>query len=426
MKTPLPDYLAQVLEQCSQGDDGALADYIPQLARADPARAGIALCTTDGVVYSAGDAALDFTLQSISKPFAYALALQGHGLDAVLRKVDVEPSGEAFNELSLEKDSGRPRNPMINAGAIATHALLPGRNGEERADALKALLESLAGRTLEYDEAVYASEMETAHRNLSLAHMLRSVGILECEPRDAVSGYTRQCAIRVTAEDLARFGAALAGCGAGQLCAMARLDRRVVRQVLSVMATCGMYDAAGDWLSTVGIPAKSGVSGGILGVLPGQLGIGVLSPKLDGYGNSVRGVRMMERLSDDMGLHIMEALQTPRSSLRNPQVDVRDDIDLYELQGDIHFAQAELLLRNLQDRVAGRGPVILDIGRVSELGRVGRRMLLDAVRGIHADGAWIALVDPEGVLPDAVTSDGFRPRVFDDVHTAIEVACREN
>lgn len=271
MKTPVPDYLASVLSRCDANDGGALADHIPELADADPNKLALALSTIDGQIYSAGDDTYEFSIQSMSKPFAYALALQHHGIEKVLRKVGVEPSGEAFNQISLDSGTKTPKNPMMNSGAITTHSLIPADTGELRAEKLRAFLSEMAGRELSFDEDVYQSELKTAYRNLSIGYMLRTVGVLESDPVDIVKGYIRQCAIKVTVNDLARISSVFANGGIDPRTGKCIFDRIVVRQVLSVMMSCGMYDAAGDWLTTVGIPAKSGVAGGILGVLPGKL-----------------------------------------------------------------------------------------------------------------------------------------------------------
>lgn len=258
MKTPVPDYLQYVLRQCDSQLAGELADYIPELAQANPHHLALALSTVDTTLYSEGDDHVEFTIQSMSKPFAYALALQVHGFDQVLAKVGVEPSGEAFNQISLDSQTHLPKNPMINSGAITTHSLLPYDTKTSRAESLRCFLSELAGRELVFDEKVYRSEMDTAFRNLSIGYMLRTVGVLETDPVEIVEGYIRQCAIRVTVKDLARMAAVLANGGVQADTGKRLLDRDVVRQVLSVMMSCGMYDAAGDWLTTVGIPAKSG------------------------------------------------------------------------------------------------------------------------------------------------------------------------
>lgn len=419
METPVPEYLAQVLEQCGAHDEGKKADYIPELANADESRLGVALCTIDGVVYSAGDATQEFSIQSISKPFVYALAIEQLGLDAVLKKIDVEPSGEAFNEISLEKGSGRPKNPMINAGAITAHSLVQARSWEQRAILIKEFFEKLARRPLEFDEAVFRSEMDTAHRNLAIGHMLRTVDILETDPRDIVRGYVRQCAIKVTLEDLARMAGVLANGGVCPESGKSLLAPRVVRQVLSVMTSCGMYDAAGDWLSVVGIPAKSGVSGGILGALPGQVGMAAFSPRLDSHGNSARGIRIMERLSRDMGLHLMDGARVGRSVI-NGQRHEDDGVSVHELQGDIQFAQAELVLRHLQrEEPSGEGRVVLDLSRIHRMNDVGRRMLLDGICRLNQDGHQVAVVDPGDMLPEPDTSSGYVPEVYEDLDSAL-------
>ena len=212
MKTPVPDYLNQVLSNCDLKNEGALADYIPELANADPNKLALALSTVDGVIYSSGDVDVEFTIQSMSKPFAYALALTEHGLDAVLSKVGVEPSGEAFNQIALDRGN-LPKNPMINSGAITTHSLIPFDAQTDRAEKLRQFLSQLAGRELEFDHQVYQSELDTAFRNLSIGYMLRTVGVLESDPVEIVNGYIKQCAIKVTVNDLAKMSSVLGGGG---------------------------------------------------------------------------------------------------------------------------------------------------------------------------------------------------------------------
>ncbi|MDN5725172.1 MAG: glutaminase A, partial [Propionibacteriales bacterium] len=316
MRSPIPDYLAEVLDTCGDALGGTVADYIPELAAADPDAFAIVVATVDGTVYAAGDADHRFTIQSMSKPFAYGLALTARGLDHVLAKVGVEPSGEAFNEISLDRDTGRPRNPMINAGAILTHAQVYGDDADDRFEHIRQNFSQIAGRPLPMDEDVFASEWATTHRNLAMGHMLKAVGIMDRDPVDVVEGYVRQCSISVDCRDLAMMAATLANGGVQPRTGELIFSRPVVRQVLSVMTTCGMYDAAGDWLTTVGIPAKSGVSGGIIGALPGQVGVAVFSPRLDAHGNSVRGVAAFERLSRDMGMHLMDVSRDAHTTLR--------------------------------------------------------------------------------------------------------------
>lgn len=264
MRPIIPDYLAEALRDVESDTSGERAGYIPELAAANPERLGAAFAMIDGEVYGAGDIDTEFTIQSISKPFVYALALADRGFGPVLARVGVEPSGEAFNEISLESDTGRPLNPMINAGAITVHSLAGAEDLKptERVERVLHGLSAFAGRRLSMDEAVCASEMEHAHRNLAIAHMLRSHDVLTEDPRAVVDGYTRQCSVLVTTRDLAMMAATLANRGTNPLSGEQVVPEPVVRQVLSVMFSCGMYDAAGDWTTQVGIPAKSGVAGG--------------------------------------------------------------------------------------------------------------------------------------------------------------------
>ncbi|WNG85589.1 glutaminase [Mycobacterium sp. ITM-2016-00317] len=403
MRSPIPDYLTETLGDIASDTSGAPADYIPELATADPERLGAAFAMVDGAIYGAGDVDVEFTIQSISKPFAYALALADRGFDAVLAKVGVEPSGEAFNELSLEGGSGRPLNPMINAGAITTHSLA-GPVGLDAAERLQRVVDGLsafAGRRLTVDESVCASEMEHAHRNLAIAHMLRSYGVLTEDPATVVEGYTRQCSLLVTTLDLAVMAATLANHGVNPLTGERVVPERVVRQVLSVMSTCGMYDAAGDWATQVGIPAKSGVAGGLIGALPGQLGIATFSPRLDVHGNSVRGVGLFGRFSSDMGLHVMEVPAAGRAVVRSNHVTGAgpDAVRVIELQGGIRFAGAERVVREITDTAPTESRVALDLTMVYSIDDVARRMLLEIVRRLTLDGHQVSLIDPEGILP---------------------------
>ncbi|SJM58106.1 glutaminase [Gulosibacter sp. 10] len=400
MESPVPGYLADVLDSSAAFADGAVADYIPELAGVDPDRAAIALATVDGTVYAQGDADAVFTIQSMSKPFTYALALSDLGIDGVGEKVGVEPSGEAFNEISLEPDTGRPRNPMINAGAISTHGLVAGADAADRLRRILDFYSAFADRPLELDDAVAESELEEGHRNLAFGHLLRSVGNIEGDPVAVVEGYIRQCAAKVAVADLALMAATLANGGVQPRTGRRLLDQRIVRHVLSVMMSCGMYDAAGDWLTTVGIPSKSGVSGGIVGVLPGQVGLAVFSPRLDRHGNSVRGVKMMERLSEDMGMHVMEAARPARSAIRDVhRVDYRgEEATVYELHGDLVFSSTESLIRRLVEDPPATRRVIFDLDRVDEIEDVARRMAVSAGRSLLDDGHALTITDRNGVL----------------------------
>ncbi|GAB10260.1 glutaminase [Gordonia araii NBRC 100433] len=415
MRSPIPDYITEVLGSVESDDSGAPADYIPELAAADPDRLAAAMATLDGEVYAVGDADVPFTIQSISKPFVYALALTDRGLDDVLAKVGVEPSGEAFNEVSLD-DTGRPLNPMINAGAITAHSLAGGKGigPAERFERVAEGLSAFAGRELEVDEAVFESEMTTAHRNLSIAHMLRAYDILDEDPVPVVEGYTRQCSLLVTTNDLALMAATLANHGVHPTTGKQIVSEPVVRQVLSVMTTCGMYDAAGDWVTQVGIPAKSGVAGGLIGALPGQVGIATFSPRLDKHGNSVRGISLFERFSDDMGMHMLEVPAASRTVLRSDD-RVGDDLRLYVLQGGLRFAEAEHVVRAVTADAPDEPRVAFDLSHVHAMDSVARRMLLEVTRRLSLDGRDVYLIDPERIIDTPDPGDGGRLTVVADV-----------
>lgn len=420
MKTPLPDYLEHVLDECDGDDSGHLADYIPELANANSHRLALAMSTVDGEIYSVGDDDVEFTIQSMSKPFTYAYVLQQLGIDEVLEKVGVEPSGEAFNEISLGKD-GRPKNPMINSGAITTHSLIPLKENVSSAEILRQFMSELAGRELCFDDSVYRSEIKTAYRNLSIGYMLRTVGILETDPVDIVNGYIRQCSILVTVKDLVRMGSVLANGGVDAQTGKRLLNRSVVRQVLSVMMSCGMYDAAGDWLTTVGIPAKSGVAGGILGVLPGQVSIAAFSPKLDEHGNSVRGIDMMERLSRDMGLHLMEGTPSAQTIVQSHYRTGQDaSLSVYVLRGVLKFTEAEMLLRIFQREPVDQSTIIIDLTQISLIHDVGKRMFLEGVDRLIDDGHSLLLVDPEQRLDHARTHKDRVLHVYQDLDDLLE------
>ena len=411
MKTPVPDYLLEIRDACSNGDAGRLADYIPELAAVGPDRFAVAACTMDGIVYTAGDADAEFTIQSMSKPFVYALALRDRGIEAVLEKVEVEPSGDAFNQISLDRETGRPRNPMINIGAITTHTLVsePDATQDDRDEAVRQGLSAFAGRELGVDDAVLDSELRTAFRNRAMANLVRAGGIIANDPDEVVRGYTRQCAYRVTVRDLAVMAVTLATGGINPVTKERVVSAPVARQVLAVMATCGMYDAAGDWMSTVGIPAKSGVSGGIFGALPGQVGLGVFSPRLDEHGHSVEGVRTFERLSHDLELHLMNTTVTDVEAVRSVRFDEISGRRTFRLQGPMTFASAEQVLRRLAEIPEGPSEVTLDLSRVSSVNTSARRMLLEAMTRLSADGHVVGLADPGRRLPRPDLGDGTRP-----------------
>jgi glutaminase len=297
--------------------DGVLADYIPELAAADPEKFGIALATVDGKLYAAGDTDHPFTIQSVSKAFVYCLALELVGRDAVLERVGVEPSGDAFNAIIFDPNSNRPFNPMVNAGAITIAGIVYEAAGAGAFDLILDRLSGAAGRRLTMDESVYRSEAETGHRNRAIGHLLRNVGALQGSVEEVVDLYFRQCSILVTAADLARMGATLAHIGENPATGRQVFELTAVRSTLAVMFTCGMYDYSGNWAYDVGVPAKSGVGGGIVGIVNRQLGIGTFSPRLDAKGNSVRGIASFREIGDELGLHIFDCSNVGSSFMRS-------------------------------------------------------------------------------------------------------------
>jgi glutaminase len=309
--SPLQAYLEELHDELRGLDDGAVADYIPELAGADPRWFGISVATMDGRSFAVGDCDQPFTIQSISKPFLYGLALEQNGREAMSRRVGVEPTGEAFNAIVLDERSNRPYNPMVNAGAIAVAGQIRGDGPTERLKQVLGLFERFAGRPILLDAAVFSSERTTGHRNRAIAHLMRNFGMIDERIDEILDLYFQQCSLLVTCRDLALMAATLANGGVNPATGVRALEQRYVRDVLSVMYTCGMYDFSGEWAYTVGLPAKSGVGGGIIAVVPGKLGIAVFSPPLDDRGNSVRGVRACAALAERYALHTFAGAGAP-------------------------------------------------------------------------------------------------------------------
>lgn len=416
---PVQRYLDRIRAEHAGVTEGHLADYIPELAAVNPDDFGLSLSSADGFVYESGDAATQFTIQSISKPLTYALALDMVGVDAVDTAIGVEPSGEAFNEISVDPVTKIPKNPMINAGAIAAVSLIPAASPDERFALIQDFYSAFAGRRLEFDAQVYSSERATGSRNRAIGYMLESFGALDDDPDDVLDVYYRQCSLRVTSTDLARIGATLARGGVNPLTGRRVTGAEVVKRTLAVMITCGMYDGAGDWVSAVGLPAKSGVGGGIVAVLPGQLGIGVYSPRLDDKGNSVRGVRVCRSLSEQLGLHFLTVARDSRATLR-AVYEPRPGIRVYETHGDLLFSGAEQVVR-IADRERARFDVaILDVSRVDDIDAAARGLLSGMAADLRAHGKIGYLVDPDRVVARADTDlEDIR---FGSVDEAVEAA----
>ncbi|MBT9779822.1 glutaminase A [Clostridium sp. MCC353] len=282
------------------------ASYIPELAGADPSLLGISIITGDNREYGCGDWKHLFTLQSISKVIALILAIEDMGMDGVFDKVGMEPTGDPFNSIiRLEKASRKPYNPMINAGAIVVCSCIKGRSAGERTGRFLEYARKLCGNpSLDFNDAVFKSERTTGDKNRALAYMMKTNGILEGDVEEHLDVYFRLCSLMVNCRDIAFFGAVLAGNGCNPVTGEPYIPNKVLKLVRSLMVTCGMYDASGEFAAKVGLPSKSGVGGGILSVVPNTMGIGVFGPALDEKGNSVGGVKVLEYLSQRMGYSI--------------------------------------------------------------------------------------------------------------------------
>ncbi|SFE18346.1 L-glutaminase [Paenibacillus catalpae] len=282
---------------------GKTASYIPELAKAPQHALGIHLIDTTGTAVSSGDCSLSFTMQSISKVFTLILALMDNGEEAVFQKVGMEPTGDNFNSmLKLELvRPGIPFNPLINAGAIAISSLIHGKDSAEKSSRILSFFQALAGNdTLTYDMDVYRSESDTANLNRSMAYLLKDNGVLEGQVEEVLDVYFHHCSIQVTCSDLARMALVLANNGTDPVTGVTLIPRRYVQIAKTFMITCGMYNASGEFAIQVGLPAKSGVSGGILTMVPGRLGIGVVGPALNVKGNSIAGVHLLETISREL------------------------------------------------------------------------------------------------------------------------------
>lgn len=439
---PIEDYLAKLHRRISKTTGGTVANYIPELGKADSNLFGIALATIDGQLYATGDTDHAFTIQSVSKPFMYGHALDGHGRDFVLRHVGVEPTGEVFNSIVLDEIANRPFNPMVNAGAIAVAALVSGETLNGRIDAMVSLFSRLAGRTLEIDEAVFKSEHATGHRNRAIAYMMLNTAMISDDPEEVLGLYFRQCSVNVTCKDLAMMAATLANNGSNPITGEAVLKPQSVRDVLTVMHSCGMYNYAGQWSYEVGMPAKSGVSGCIMAVVPGQLGIAVYSPPLDPQGNSVRGIKVCQEISEAFELHAFnnrtnvkdvirrecrgDVVRSKR--LRNPEERsvLRHDghkILVVEVQGSLFFGSAERLLRRVARAASDARYLLLDFRRVQSADASARKMIARALESLQGESELVfsdVRIDGplSGLFKDMAQSK--QPRIFRDMDAALE------
>lgn len=287
--------------------EGNVATYIPELGKADPDELGIVLMETGGRIYRAGSYDKKFTLQSVSKPISLIQAIMDVGEEEVFSRVGMEPTGDPFNSMvRLETFTlGKPLNPMINAGAITVSSLIKGINNEEKISRLLSLVRKMSrNEHIGFNEDVYLSEKETGHRNRSMAYFLKDTGVIEGDIEDILEVYFKQCSIEIDCEDLARMGCLIANNGLDPESNEQIIPPRIARIAKTLMVTCGMYDESGEFAVNVGIPAKSGVGGGIMCAVPNRFGIGVYGPALDKKGNSIAGVDALNRLSEELKLSI--------------------------------------------------------------------------------------------------------------------------
>jgi glutaminase len=306
---PDPEHVRECVttayERYRSEHSGAVADYIPALANASPESFGISVVGVRGASVEVGDAGAAFSIQSVSKPFVFALVCEAIGYEAARDRLGVNSTGFPFNSLmAVELNAARTMNPLVNAGAIATTSLVPGDTAEQKWERVLDGLSRFAGRELALDPEVYESESASNLRNQGIAHLLSSYRRLYFDPDEATDVYTRQCSVSVTAHDLAVMAATLANGGVNPVTGTRVIVPGVCRRVLAVMATAGLYELSGDWLYEIGMPGKSGVSGGIVTVSPGKGGLATYSPPLDDAGNSVRGQLVTKFLSERLGLNL--------------------------------------------------------------------------------------------------------------------------
>lgn len=293
--------------KASQNNQGKNADYIPALSKVNPKLLGISVMTVAGETIHVGDTNVPFPIESITKVFTLALAMQDHSAQEVFDKIGANPTGLAFNSVQAieqNKTGKAAMNPLVNAGAIATTSLIKGKNAEDKYQRILNNMSAFAGRPLSLNKEVYESEMATNQHNQAIAVLLQSYNRLYDDPQIATTVYTKACSINVTADDLAMMGAVLANHGINPKTNQRLLTTEQVSHILAIMTMNGLYETSGDWLYWVGLPGKSGVGGGILAIVPGKMAIAVFSPPLDEAGNSVRGQQVVKDLSRSLKLNI--------------------------------------------------------------------------------------------------------------------------
>ena len=411
-RAPVEVFLQSVHDRVARIQGGDVATYIPELGKADPNLLGIAIATTDGKVYTAGDADVPFTIQSVSKPFMYGLALEQWGRDAVMQHVGVEPTGAAFNAAVFDEDNNRPSNPMVNAGAIAVSSMVKGPDYLAKRSTMLALLSRYAGRPLTIDESVFHSERDTGERNRSIAALMRQAAMLDGDTDEILDVYFSQCSVLVTCRDLALMAATLANGGVQPVTGERVLSQQYVADVLTVMHSCGMYNYAGQWSYEVGVPAKSSVSGSIIGAVPGQMGLVAFSPPLDKVGNSVRAMAAFKSIAREVDMHVFRARprggdvirrelsgDAVRSKRRRTkrEATILDEnghrIRIVEAQGRLNFSSTERLLRRVSQITTQADAIILDLRRVHSADSAAQTLLLSFVDQARKEKHRLLLAD---------------------------------
>lgn len=432
---PLSAYLADLLEEVRRIEGGEVATYIPELAKADPRALAIAITALDGKTYAVGDADLPFTIQSVSKPFLYGLALQEYGRETVLKHVGVEPTGDAFNSTVMDEVNNRPFNPMVNAGAIAVTALVKGEGYKARRQIVLELLSRFAGRKLKIDEAVFQSERDTGVRNRVIAAIMRQAEMIAGDADEILDLYFSQCSVLVTTRDLSVMAATLANGGVNPISGERALDAEYVADVLTVMHSCGMYNYAGQWSYEVGIPAKSGVSGSIAAIIPGQAGMSAYAPPLDRFGNSVRAIAASKRIAADFGLHAFRVAPNNSAAVRaeatglavrskrarnsaEREVLAREGarIALIEAQGALFFGAAERLVRRIGEVKADW--LIVDLRRVYDADAAACALL--GRQFAKAKPGSLIFAHAQGTLAEALAPHAHANTLFADRDAALE------
>ena len=405
---PLLRFLTRCHAEFMGDHGGEVARYIPELSKANPDHFGISLATLDGHVYEVGDTRVPFTIQSISKAFVFALALDTLGAEHVESAIGVEPSGDPFNSIRLDAKN-HPFNPMVNAGAIAVSGLIRQAKGDGAFEYILQALGRFAGRELDFDEAVFASESATGDRNRAIGYLLKNSGVIKDDVRAVLEVYFRQCSVLVSAHDIAIMAITLANRGINPVTGEQVMTPYAITRTLSVMTSSGMYDYAGEWIYRVGIPAKSGVGGGILAALPARWGLGTYSPRLDSHGNSVRGIKVCKALSAHYDLHMLNRSDDARTSViadynigagssrrsRRPHerkilAAHHNDVRVLELVGTLSFSNVDYVSRQVRGKTRPQF-IIFDLRRVTAITPAGGRLLVEGFRELAAFNVTIIL-----------------------------------